>query len=384
MSESFITNLTSILPTHAHDKNDKKNYFHVVLAGLQGGGNFLTGLRQHIGPKGFVASSLSTRFGLKQGEFGLKSHYTNLANQIIKQAQDKPIRIYAHSLGGIEVLDLMKVLAQHLDLPQRSLEVLFISPPGVGQQGWRVSYRLLLRLFKLIKTLGLHDQYQLLPLINKNEPENNPTENFSFKKRTIFLNEWLPRLVVDGPKCHQITKALQTIDSELLFLQNWPALEATYAQWYKSKRHKLMKKLMEGVLSGNHIAELTHTDYLKKYGEYSRYELASSLAQIRTSFEFILSIGKRLYQGVDTKIVEAFEACQQAGIDLKIGIVIMAQDALVSAQDYTTLLQLAHAKQIPISKHTFENQEHASVAYNWDLIDALEALVWGQESSQKI
>src|SRR6476661_5090154 len=86
-------------------------YFHVILPGLQGGGRNLTGLREYIDDRGWVVASLSTRAGLKRHVFNLKTHYQNLAQELITQAQGRVIRIYAHSLGGIEVLDLMKMLA---------------------------------------------------------------------------------------------------------------------------------------------------------------------------------------------------------------------------------------------------------------------------------
>ncbi len=89
-------------------------YFHVILAGIKGGGRNLTGLRQHIGKRGLVVASLSTREALKRNEFKLKTHYQNLAREIIQQAQNQTIRIYAHSLGGLEALDLLKELLSML------------------------------------------------------------------------------------------------------------------------------------------------------------------------------------------------------------------------------------------------------------------------------
>src|SRR5689334_10121134 len=91
------------------------DYFHVIMPGLKGGGRNLTGLREYIGARGWVLASLSTRAGLKRRVFNLHTHYEKLAQELINQSNGRVIRIYAHSLGGIEVLDLMKKLARHKD-----------------------------------------------------------------------------------------------------------------------------------------------------------------------------------------------------------------------------------------------------------------------------
>lgn len=265
----------------------------------------------------------------------------------------------------------MKALTAQPELPHKSLEVIFISPPGVGQKGLRGLGKVGRRLAKVIQTLGLYDQFHIFPLT----AENNAS---LLQKRKIFLDEWLPRIITDSHKRERVCHELQITDAELLFLESRPTLKKEYASWYQHKRHQVMKRLLEEVINGKHILEETHLKYLKSYGEFNQSNIKSRLANFTISFELAVRTLKILYRSIDSKIVETFEFCQKLGINLKIGVVIFGKDELVYDQDYASLMQLALSKHIPIYRRTFENQEHSSVAYNWELIDALETIRLGE------
>ncbi len=346
-------------------------YFHVILAGLQGGGRYLTGLREHIGPRGYVVPSISTRAGLKKGENRLKTHYTNLAAKLVQQAQGHTIRVYAHSLGGIEVLDLMKALVARPDLPHKTLEILFISPPGIGQRGFGGMREIGRRFGTLLKNLGLYDQYYLLPSTD----EQNEKLRL---KRQVFWEEWFPRLIPDPIRRDRVEKAIQLIDAELLLLQDYPELQREFETWYLKQRHNIMKGLLNKVFSGSHIEEERHFRYLGRYSERSE-DIASKRAYFPCLFSFTFNAFKTVYQGLDTKIMEVFKTCQKLGIDAKLGIVVLGHDDLVQIQDYDGLNKLSAVHAIPISRHIFKDEEHASVAHKWELIDALEAIHWNSD-----
>jgi hypothetical protein len=337
------------------------------MAGLKGGGRYLTGLREHIGARGYVVSSLSTRAGLKKGEANLHTHYTKLAACLIQQAQGKPIRIYAHSLGGIETLDLVKALAARPDLPHKSLEILFISPPGVGQNGLRGLREIGRRFGRLLHNLALYDQYHVLPLTVEEH------DGSILQKRQRFLEEWLPYLIPDSARRSRLERTLLSIDAELLFLHHRPELRREYEAWYLGQRHKIMKELLDKVFSGRHIAEDIHQRYLRQYGEREE-NLASFRAYLRCLLPFLGRSARTLYQGLDAKILEMYEHCRRQGVDTRLGVVVLGKDDLVQAKDYEQLNRLGAARSIPILQHIFQNEEHASVAHKWELIDALEAL----------
>jgi hypothetical protein len=341
-------------------------YYHVILAGIKGGGRYLTGLREHIGHRGYVIPSLSTRVGLKRGEYRLGTHYKNLARKLISLAGNQTIRLYAHSLGGVEVLDLAKALARQENLPHKALEVIFISPPGIGQKGMSGVREIGKRFYRVIRDFGLYDQYHLLPA--------------SFEdgallplKRKLFLDEWLPRLVTDKAKCERIATAIARIDAEIEFLQNHPALQKKYEPWYRRQRHKLMKPLLERVLYGSHIEEETHQQCLQRYRELVQ-DKVSRLVFFSLTLAFAAKALKTLYQGIDSKIISAFEYCQKLGVKTSLGVVILGKDDLVRDGDYTRLHSLTSSRRIAIHKHIFDHEEHSSVAYKWELIDALEAI----------
>jgi hypothetical protein len=339
------------------------DYFHVIMAGVKGGGHYLTGLRQHIGDKGYVVSSLSTPFGLKRGEYRLKTHYANLTQEILSRAQGKLIRIYAHSLGSIEVLDFMRALAVQPELADKALEVIFISPPGVGQKGIRAIREVGRRLAKVIEGVGLYDQYQLFPLSNESDP-------IVTQKRRLFLEEWLPRLVQEQQSREKLTQKLEILDAALVAECITPKDDQ---RGYHHERHQLMKELVEKIMAGKHLSTEAHLHYLHLYGE-SPGKLANRVWSLIAGLKLLVKTLWALHQGVDRKILAAVERCQKAGIEVKLRVVILGRDELVQSQDYEKLVELALAKDIVISRQSFATEEHSSVAYNWELIDALEAL----------
>jgi hypothetical protein len=346
-------------------------YFHVILAGIKGGGRNLTGLREHIGKRGMVVASLSTREALKRNEFKLKTHYQNLAREIVNQAQNRTIRIYAHSLGGLEVLDLLKELLKDESLPNKALELIFISPPGIGRRGFSGLFEVGKRMKSLLETLGLYDQFYLFPSI----PAITGNQETRSRQREIFLNEWLPRLVVDAGKRAELVSAFQRIDRELLELRLNSAL-ADNEEYYRRQRHLLMKPLLEQIICGEHITEEIHQQQLTQNHELGR-DIHSRLAYRSLIVGFTFRVLKTLFVGIDRKILRVFEACQRMNIDLKLGVVILGKDRLIQLQDYDKLNRIARLKGRPVEIKVFENEEHSSVAYKWELIDALEELVFG-------
>lgn len=340
--------------------------YHVILAGVKGGGRYLTGLRNYIGEKGYVIPSLSTRVGLKRGEYRLKTHYQNLARELIDLSGGHLIRLYAHSLGGLEVLDLAKALAQQENLPHKSLEVLFISTPGFGQKGFRGVQEIGKRFYRVIRDLGLYDQYHILPASFEDS-------TFTPHQRQRFLDEWLPLLVKNETRRAVIARAITTIDSEIQFLQLHPALQKLYEPYYRRQRHKLMKPLLEKVLYGSHIQEETHQEYLQRYREMIQ-DKTSRLVFFPLTVTFIAKALKTLYQGIDEKILNVFDYCQKRGVNTSLGVVILGKDDLVRAGDYAGFNKLSSSRRINVHKHFFDEEEHSSVAYKWKLIDALEAI----------
>lgn len=130
-----------------------------------------------------MAASLSTRVGFKRGLglYNLKARYYGLAQELITQAQGQVFRIYAHSLGRFEVLYLMKALARQVNLPYKSLEVIFISPPGIGQKGFSELFKIGKRFGRVIRNLGLYDQQSLLPILPFEDTPVNPQCKPRFK-----------------------------------------------------------------------------------------------------------------------------------------------------------------------------------------------------------
>ena len=362
-----------MLPAHslesAHDQTNFTDpaYYHVILAGLQGGGTYLTGLREHIGDKGWVIASLSTRCGSRRGEYRLTTHYDRMAKELIARSQGRLIRIYAHSLGGLEVLDLLPALARQLeDLPYQTVELFFISPPGIGFRGWRGLIKVLGRFYSLLKTLGLYDQYHVLPLLDE-------TSETATRQRKLFLEEWLPMLVTDYARRKRLESRITLIDAELHLLAAYPQLYQSYAGWYERQRHKLMKGLLEKVFGGQHIGTERHRVQLTRCEELARHQ-SGWLSHTSLSLAFLGRVVKTLYTGVDNKIVRVSQECRQRGMTLKLGVVILEQDGLVRAADYHNLRRLTALSGSGLAWQTFPGKEHSSVAHNWLLIDALEEL----------
>ncbi len=350
------------------EQNDQ-DYFHVIFAGLKGGGKYLTGLRDYIGKKGFVISSLSTRPGLKWGEFKLSTHYRNLAQELVNKAQGKKIRIYAHSLGSLETLDLMKALADCQDLPHKALEIIFISPPGVGQKGFKGLGHVLLRLGKVVQNVGLYDQHHLFPL-------HKAQDSVTAEQRKLLLEVLLPGVIPDLLQQQRLIRELEIIDSALSFLQTHPTLKAEFENWYLGKRHLIIRGLLEKIFAGDHITEADHQEWLALYRENS-VDIASGFGYLRVAVIFAFKCFKTLFQGMDSKIMEATEQCQKKVVAVKLGVAILGRDELVEARDLLKLDKLALAKNFSIRKLFFNDVEHASVAHRWSVIDALEAVNLG-------
>ncbi len=348
-------------------------YFHVILPGLKGGGRNLTGLREYIGLRGWVTASLSTRVGLKRGFCNLKAHYRNLALQLIAQSRGRTIRIYAHSLGGIEVLYLMKELAWHKDLPGNTLEVIFISPPGIGQKGFSGLFRIFKRLSNVIKYLGFYDQDYLLPFPAL---EGNTVD----PQRKLFLDEWLPRLVTDSVKRERFKQALENIDRKILLSQSSKKL-TEQKKLYLQERHKLLKGLVEKIINGKHITEEKHQQYLQKHQELA-LNIAPNFSYLVTSFIFLLKVFSNLFLGIDRKLFSTYDFCCEHAVNTKVAVVILGHDELVLSEDYASFIKLATSRNMPVYNFVFENEEHSSVAHKWSLIDALESLNLVKQSAR--
>jgi len=357
----------SQVPLFSFNQNPKSNseYFHVILPGLKGGGRNLTGLREYIGSRGWVTASLSTRVGLKRGFCNLKAHYRKLALDLIAQSQGRTIRIYAHSLGGIEVLYLMEELARHKDLPRNTLEVIFISPPGVGQKGFSGLLRVGKRFGNVIKNLGLYDQDYLLPV--------PPLEGNSIDpQRKVFLDEWLPRLVTDPIKRENFKQALEAIESKILLAEVSKRLPEQ-RNLYQQERHKLLKDLVEKIINGKHITEEKHQQFLQKHQELA-LNIAPGFSYGLTSFLFVLRVFFNLFLGIDRKLFATYDYCLQQSVNTKVAVVILGRDELVFSDDYANFTKMASFRKMPVYNFVFENEEHSSVAVKWSLIDALESL----------
>jgi hypothetical protein len=352
-------------PNLGPNSSPNNEYFHVILPGLKGGGRNLTGLREYIGSRGWVTASLSTRVGLKRGFCNLKAHYRKLALDLIAQSQGRTIRIYAHSLGGVEVLYLMKELAHNKDLPHHTLEIIFISPPGVGQKGFSGLLKVGKRLGNVIKNLGLYDQDYLLPVPTL---EGNPVN----PQRKLFLDDWLPRLLIDPVKREQFKQALEAIDSKIL-LADVSKRQPAERGHYQQERHKLLKDLVEKIINGQHITEEKHQQFLQKHQELA-LNIAPGFSYIVTSFLFVLRVFFNLYLGLDRKLFATYDYCRKQSVNTKVAVVILGHDELVFSGDYANFIKMASARKMPVYNFVFENEEHSSVALKWSLIDALESL----------
>lgn len=350
--------------------------FHVILPGLKGGGRNLTGLREYIDCRGWVVASLSTRVGLKKGLglYNLKAHYAALAQELVTRSQGRVIRIYAHSLGGIEVLYLMKALARHGDLPLNSLEVIFISPPGIGQKGFRGLFNVGKRLFRVIQNLGLYDQKSLLPIYTLEDP-NIPQD----PQRKLFLEEWLPNLIKSPLEREKFKQNLEKIDTNFQAINEINKLLEEETQFLR-QRHKLLKDLVGKIINGEHIAEEKHQKYLQRHHELVS-DIAPTLSYMLTAIIFTLKVITGLYLGIDRKILAVNEYCFQQKIKTKVGVVTLGRDPLVLTQDYARFIERAAQQEIPIYNFIFENEEHSSVAYKWGLIDSLEALKFNKNNT---
>lgn len=364
-SEMLELNEEIQVPLFPLKSNPNSEYFHVILPGLKGGGRNLTGLREYIGSRGWVTASLSTRVGLKRGFSNLKAHYHKLALDLIAQSQGRTIRIYAHSLGGIEVLSLMKELARHKDLPRNSLEIIFISPPGVGQKGFSGLLRVGKRLGNVIKNLGFYDQDYLLPV--------TPLEGDSVHpQRKLFLEDWLPRLVTDPIKRENFKQALEAIDNKILLSEVSKRLP-DQKNLYQQERHKLLKNLVEKIINGHHITEEKHQQFLLKHQELA-LNIAPNFSYLLTSFLFLSRVLFNLFTGIDRKLFATYDYCLNQSVNTKVAVVILGHDELVFSQDYANFTKMASIRKMPIYNFVFENEEHSSVAVKWSLIDALENL----------
>ncbi|NWJ45307.1 MAG: hypothetical protein HXX08_05450 [Chloroflexi bacterium] len=352
--------------TQAEQEQVNSEYYHVIFAGLKGGGRYLTGLREYIGSKGFVISSLTTRAGLKSGEKRLSTHYHNLAKELISRAKGRTIRVYAHSLGSIEVLDLMKALSESADMPNKALEIIFISPPGMGFRGFRGVGKVGLRLGKVIKNIGLYDQYHLYPLSTSNDEQ-------AIEQRKYLLKVMLPNIIPDSSERNKITSELEAIDTALEGNQSGLANSEEVEKQYLKRRHILLKGLLEKIFAGQHITEEQHRESLLIHHELKN-DLASRLSYSFIAFAFGFKTLTTLYRGIDSKIVEAVKYCQQQIIEVKIGIAILGKDELVKENDFENFNRLSSWNNIPIFKHFFSDVEHGSVAHRWPVIDALEAI----------
>ena len=142
---------------------------------------------------------------------------------------------------------------------------------------------------------------------------------------------------------------------------------------YLRQRHKLLKKLVEKILCGKHIAEEKHQQYLQKHHELAS-DIAPTHAYFFTTLIFTCKVLFSLYHGIDRKILAEYENCRELKVNIKVGVVILGHDHLVKIQDYAGFIEMAARRHIPVDNFVFEDEQQSSVAYKWGLIDSLEEL----------
>ena len=347
--------------------------FFVYMPGLlmQGSRNIAT-LRQL--DELYVPVSLSARQAMKKGEKDIREHHVNTGREILKRAGGRDIKIFAHSMGGFEAIDIVSAMVESGGIKDRSIEIIFVATPGLNERGYKGLFDFAKRFADMninVTTLEQHTAYPLPERYYQKHAKYSKahqgaevvfkdTPPLRTERKETFLR-YLDRIVPDPAKRAKTIKDLSNIDNLLASRQ----LTAEEEQKLLKKRTQILHPLIQSIFRGEHFDSQTHEALLKQYGELPQ-DLASVPTSVLSAVRYFGRITKDIFRGLDKKTAQLVKRSKDAGVNFKLGLAVLERDAIIKPSDVPkiqTRLNESNITHAFESVYLIEQLTHSSPGY---------------------
>jgi hypothetical protein len=351
--------------------------FNVFLPGGTAGGEYITPIRDYLhtnfGDQVFVPSSISHYASLKKGE-SLETHYENLGHEIGLRAKDKNIHIIAHSLGGLESLDILKNLLKETSWSGKEIKITFMAGFGFVSEDITGIIETADRLYQIVTNVTVAEQHTAYPLPEKYYEVNPPKSPTSDKAVTIFTDtpeqraerrSWFEtQLTILTPEIKdKILKKLSEIDITLV-----KAMDTEDSRLFgeiMSQRAEILAPFIQSLFKGENIPKDLHNKYLNLYKETTD-NLAPGIQYYLSLLMYLNRVIDYVKGGVNTVLKEIIETAKVRKVDIKIEFAQLERDYLFQSSDVDRIKKDMDSKGIASTLSGFyflQQLAHSSIGY---------------------
>ncbi len=302
----------------------------LFLPGLFGGGRNLTLIREALTGlsqetfRVFVPDSISTRYR--------RTFFDEILNSWLKAVEGKQPVIVAHSLGSVELFEVLK------ELKNRNVSnpfVILVSPLGTESTK---GMGLIGRLRELALNAAFYDQHTVYPLPDKFYQDQDISPSRGERRETFLSIFGEEKVEFEGEKV-SLREALEIIDGQLQ--RDDVSEEETHR--LLRERARLLRPFIERMYRGEHVSEERHRKFMEVYREE-----ISSLGLLANALRFLPKVLRTVLGPGDT-IERIKKMCPNA----KIAILGLENDVLLSPEKVNKLTEKGVAVRIlPVYAHS--------------------------------
>jgi hypothetical protein len=365
--------------------------FDVFLPGFFGGGKGLTELRKNTGM--FVPSSISTRESFKNDEKSLGDHYRNLTQEILQNAGNKDLTFYCHSLGCLEVNDVLQLMSNDERAKGKNIQIVLMAAPQSAEYGFKSLGNFVEKTQDFLKNVTVYEQHIAYPLpeamyedvkddkeaseflgVVKDTPEKRQ------KRKQKFASN-LKKIVPIDEDRNNVEKRLEQIDESLLKND----VDDVEKQALYDERIKILHPLIEQLFQGNNFDDAEVHEMMEKYRELSS-DLSTPL---RYKANFALYMGKAMddvMYGSVNNLIDTAEKMKEKDIKASFAFALMEQDVYIKKEDIEKIkvqFDEKNAKEMLSGFFFMEKLAHSSIGYDSDPLVELRALIEKMKTEEK-
>ncbi|MCS7093329.1 MAG: hypothetical protein NZL96_02800 [Patescibacteria group bacterium] len=302
-----------------------------------------------------------------------KIDFISLQVEILKKTQGNQLLVMGHSLGAIEALDFTKGILKIKDSEGLlSIDLIFISPPGIKGEGLTSIAELMKKISFLVNPdlVAMKEQHVFYPLpkafYEKTKDIIHRYQLISFSeekrqsRRKWFEKEIIHNLERDPKKRERILMMIRAIDDKII---NDNSLSPTNKDQLLQNRAKIISPYLQEVFQGKHRPESLHQEILVCYEELNLkqkslkqwlFYLANLIIYIGKTFEFT-------YKNTRTSLEELLGLAQKKNSNLRVVLVSSENDVIVTPSELESLVD--DLSSLVSNYFLFESAAHSSIGY---------------------
>lgn len=365
--------------------------FDIFLPGFFGGGKGLTELRKNTGM--FVPSSISTKESFKKDEKSLGDHYKNLTQEILQNAGNKDVTFYCHSLGCLEVNDILQLMSNDERTKGKNIQIVLMAAPQSAEYGFKSLGNFVEKTQDFLKNVTVYEQHIAYPLpeaMYDDVKEDKEASEFlgvikdtpeKRDKRKHNFTDNLKKIIPNEEVRNKVHERLGQIDESILKNE----VSDTEKQALYDERVKILHPLIEQLFQGNNFDDAEVREMMEKYRELSG-DLSTPL---RHKANFALYMGKAMddvMYGSVNNLIDTAEKMKEKDIKTSFAFALMEQDVYIKKEDIEKIkvqFDEKNAKDMISGFFFMEKLAHSSLGYYSDPLVELRNLIEKMKLEEK-